>query len=199
MNYPKTLLKLITLLKKFPGVGGKSAERFAFKMIEWDEALLKDMAHTIENIKKELLFCSSCGAMIEEEPCAFCDKEKRDTSRICIVTSFKDVFLIEEMRTYKGLYHVLGGIISPLHGKDIAPEKMALLRKRILENQVAEIIIALDPTLEGDATSLYIKEKLTDNADLIISRLALGIPMGSSLDYIDQGTLAFAFSGRSKY
>jgi recombination protein RecR len=199
MHYPQTLLKLVTLLKKIPGVGTKSAERFAFKMIEWDDSLLEDMAQTIANLKKEIYFCSVCGCMIEQASCSFCDPEKRDASRLCIVGSFKDVFLIEDMREYKGLYQVLGGILSPLHGKEIAPQKITLLRKRIAENGVKEVIIAIDSTLEGEATSLYIKEQLSDNAGLAISRLALGIPMGASLDYIDQGTLAFAFSGRSKY
>jgi len=157
------------------------------------------MAHTIANIKKELQFCHLCGAMIEEAPCPYCDKEKRDLSRLCIVGSFKDLFLIEEMREYRGLYHVLSGVLSPLHGKEIPPQKIALLHKRIAENEVREVIIALDPTLEGEATSLYIKQQLANNNALIISRLALGIPMGASLDYIDQGTLAFAFSGRSRY
>lgn len=199
MHYPKTLIKLISLFKKFPGIGSKSAERFVLKMISWDESLLKEMAFLIANLHKEIQFCTICAALIEKETCPYCHKEERDSSRICVVSSFKDVFLIEQMREYKGLYHVLGGMISPLHGKEIAPERMYSLEKRIVENQITEVIIALDPTLEGDATSLYLREKLSRFSEVTLSRLALGIPMGSSLDYIDQGTLAFAFSGRSKY
>lgn len=199
MHYPPALSKLIALLKKFPGVGNKSAERFAFQMIEWPEELLREMSHSIANIKKELQFCAHCGAMIEKNPCSLCDLHERECTKICIVAHFKDILLIEQTREYRGLYHTLGGLISPIQGRQLPLHRWELLKKRIIELQITEVIVALDPTLEGDATALYIKEGLSECGPLTISRLALGLPMGSSLDYIDPGTLAFAFSGRNHY
>lgn len=197
MHYPDPLLKLIAILKKLPGVGSKSAERFAFHLLDWPEEKLSEMGLTIKEIKKYLNNCSECGALMEEK-CLFCADPHRDQEILCIVASSKDVFLIEETRTYRGLFHVLGALFSPIHGKAPHPHILEKLKSRIASLGIKEIVIALDSTLEGDATALYLKRELVP-FEVVISRLALGLPMGSSLDFIDGGTLARALAGRHQY
>lgn len=195
MRYPDHLLKLIALLKKLPGVGSKSAERFAFHLLEWSDEKLAEMGQAIQDTKKYLKNCSDCGSLKGEDPiCPFCDLTVRDSEILCIVASSKDLFSIEETRDYQGLYHVLGTLLSPIHGRipQIDP-----LKKRISDLGVKEVIIALDATLEGDATSLYLIKEL-EALGVTLSRLALGLPMGSSLDFIDGGTLARALSDRRR-
>ncbi len=197
MRYPNHLLKLIAVLKKFPGVGSKSAERFAFHLLNWPEDKLSEMATTIQDVKKNLKNCLECGALIEEQ-CAVCSDQNRFKETLCIVATAKDIFLIEETREYRGLYHVLGALFSPIHGEAPHAQTIQKLKQRIVDLGIKEIIIALDSTLEGDATALYIKRELAPFS-VSISRLALGLPMGSSLDYIDGGTLARALAGRHTY
>lgn len=195
MKYPPSLNKLIILLKKLPGVGGKSAERFAFQMINWSQEILEEFADTIAKIKKDLVFCDTCGSLIQEVPCQFC---KKPSLQLCIVATFKDVFTIEAMKEYTGHYHVLGGLLSPIRDQEIAIHRINALKKQIQEKNIHEIIIALEPTLEGDATTLFLKKQVLDEfQNLQISRLALGIPVGSNFDFVDPGTLARAFQGRT--
>lgn len=197
MRYPDHLLKLIAILKKFPGVGTKTAERFAFHLLDWSEDKLKEMATTIQETKKHLTNCNECGALIEKN-CTICSDKRRDQTVLCVVASVKDIFLIEETREYRGLYQVLGALFSPIHG--VAPPLPIIekLKERIGALGTKEIVIALDSTLEGDATALYLKKELS-SFPVSISRLALGLPMGSSLDFIDGGTLARALAGRHIY
>lgn len=197
MHYPDPLLKLIAVLKKLPGVGSKSAERFAFHLLDWPEEKLSEMGLAIKEIKNHLKNCSECGALIEEK-CALCSDPNRNEKILCIVATSKDVFLIEETRSYRGLFHVLGALFSPIHGKTPHPEILEKLKYRITSLGIKEIVIALDSTLEGDATALYLKRELAPFG-VIISRLALGLPLGSSLDFIDGGTLARALAGRHQY
>jgi len=198
MNLPIPLTKLICLLKRLPGVGSKSAERFAFQMLNWPQDSLSELGDLIKNIQKELEFCKECGTLIEKIECSFCASPRRNQELLCIIATFKDVFLMESTREYNGIYHVLGGIFSPLQGKTIAPAVIHSLIERIEKNEIQEVILALDPTLEGDATALFLKEELAP-CGVKISRPALGLPMGSSLDFVDGGTLARALSGRSSY
>lgn len=197
MNYPKHLLQLIESMKKLPGVGSKSAERFAFEMLKWSPLDLKTLGNLIDTIPQKLLSCSECGALSGEESCMFC-KEDRAPSVLCVLASSKDVFAIEATRTFEGLYHVLGGLISPLEG--IGPDQLNLskLLERIQKCSIKEVIIALDSTVEGDATALYLKQQLS-TLPIQISRLAFGIPMGSSFEYVDGSTLGRAFVDRSSY
>lgn len=197
MHYPEHLLKLIAVFKKLPGVGAKSAERFAFHLLEWQEEKLQEMGRVIETTKKYLKSCVECGSLIEER-CPFCQNPERRPDILCVVASSKDVFSIEETREFRGLYHVLGGLLSPLQGLSPAPRALEKLKDRALKLGVKEMILALDSTLEGDATALYLKKEL-ESLSVSISRLALGLPMGSSLDYIDGGTLARALAGRHIY
>lgn len=194
MRYPEYILKLMANLKKLPGVGSKTAERFAFHMLSWSDAKIDEFAAALTDVKEKFQTCATCGALLEKE-CLYC---ARNTDSLCVVASIKDIFSIEATRSYKGVYHVLGGIFSPIEGKFPNEERIAKLKERIVTLDIKEVILALDATLEGDATALYLKKELT-YLPIHLSRLALGLPMGSSLDYIDEGTLARALLGRDKY
>lgn len=198
MKYPLQIIKLIDVLKKLPGVGNRSAERFAFQMIKWNKSELKSMSDTIAATADQLRLCSICGCLTDDAPCRFCDESRLATGIICVIASLRDAFIIEGTREFKGCYHVIGGLLSPIDGH--GPERLGIekLRQRIISANVQELVIALDSTLEGDATALYLKSSLSD-LPLQISRLAFGMPLGSSLDYVDGGTLARAFSARSAY
>jgi recombination protein RecR len=199
MHYPSHLLKVIHILRKLPGVGNKSAERFAFQLLNWKPEHLNEMAHILRTIPDKLKHCIDCGCLIGEESCSFCQEERHETGTLCVIASPRDAFAIEQTREYKGLYHVLGGLLSPMEG--IGPEKLRLdlLKHRIQSSSIKEIVLALDSTAEGDTTALYIKRELEAFPNLPISRLAFGLPMGSSLDYVDGGTLARALSARAKF
>jgi recombination protein RecR len=199
VQYPDHLLKLIAVFKKLPGVGSKSAERFAFHLLGWPEEKLLELSQTIGLTHKNLIYCPECGFLNEvAQVCSACQDPGRDHTTICVVASAKDVFLIEQTHSYGGLYHVLGGLLSPLQGLKPAPHSITKLKERILKLGSEELILALDSTLEGDATALFLKKEL-ETLSLKTSRLALGLPMGSPLDYIDGGTLARALAGRHSY
>ena len=191
-EYPSPLETLISHFQKLPGVGRKTAERFAFKILTWKEAELKGFASHLSEIKSKLSHCASCGAIISTE-CPFCSSSFRDRSRLCIVATPKDIFAIEKTHQYRGLYHVLGALLSPIDG--IHPKELQLdkLKMRLNLEPIQEVIIALDSTLEGDTTSLFLKEELKH---LTLTRLAFGMPIGSSIDYVDESTLSQAFTGR---
>jgi len=195
MRYPDHLLKLIDVLKKLPGVGSRSAERFAFHLLNSKVDQLNEMATVIKEIPEMLKLCDACGCLTGINECSFCDSKRCAYGVICVIASPKDAYAIDDTGEFRGLYHVLGDLLSPMNG--IGPEKLKIekLKKRIAEFNIQEIIIALDSTLEGDATSLYLREELREFS-LNVSRLAFGLPMGSSLDYVDGGTLARAFTGR---
>jgi recombination protein RecR len=198
MKYPTCLIQLIDVLKKLPGVGNKSAERYAFNLINWSEKELEEMGSTLKNVKAKLKNCTECGCLTESIPCSFCQNSQRDSQTICIVAYPKDVFAVEQTHEYKGLYHVLGGVLSPMEGKMIDPLSINKLKERISKLQTREVVVALDSTLEGDATALYLKQQLS-GLPVQVSRLAFGLPIGSPLDFVDGGTLARAFSGRRNY
>lgn len=196
MKYPLSLEKLIQALKKFPGIGSKSAERLAFHMLDWPQDQFELVIQSMQAAKTELQSCQECGSLCQEQNCLFCKNEERNKELLCVVAYPREVFAIEETRKFNGLYHVLGGTLSPLEGrypKDLGLEK---LKKRVIDLKCQEIIAALDSTLEGDATVLYLQEQLKDQA-IKITRLAFGIPLGSALEYVDGGTLAQALSARN--
>lgn len=198
MKYPPHLLRLIDLLRKFPGVGLKSAERYAFDLLNWSAQEHQEIAEAIRQTKEKIRSCPECGCLSGENECGFCQSQRSFSQTMCIIGSAKDAFAIEVTGEYKGLYHVLGGVLSPIDGFGTDKLDVGKIKRRVESLAVKEIIIALDSTLEGDATSLYLKQEL-DPLDLKISRLAFGIPIGSSLDYVDGGTLARAFSGRGRF
>lgn len=200
MKYPRHLTKLIEVLKKLPGVGSKSAERFAFQLLEWPAAQLQEMADTIGSCKSKICRCAACGCLGDDSNCAYCTDARMANGTLCIIASAKDVYAIEETGEFKGSYHVLGGLLSPMEGKGPEVLKLEQLLKRLIDSPISEVVIAIDSTVEGDATALYLKSALAELPKAVtVSRLAFGLPMGSALDYVDGGTLARAFSGRSTY
>lgn len=198
MRYPAHLLKLIDVLKKLPGVGNKSAERFAFQLLDWPQHQLEEMGTIIKEIPQYLQQCPECGCLMGNNLCNFCEPTRNHQKKICIIASPRDAFAIEGTHEYRGLYHVLGGVLSPMEGFNADRLTLPKLRERIHRLQLTEVVIALDSTLEGDATALYLKREL-ESGQIQITRLAFGLPMGSSLDYVDGGTLARAFSGRGQF
>lgn len=197
-KYPSDLVRLIACIKKLPGVGTKTAERFAFKLLNWHPEDLALFSSALASIQHTITRCPLCHCLADAGVCPFCKSPARDASKLCIISSPKDAYAIEELGTYRGLYHVLGALLSPLD--DISPEQIGIeaLKKRVQHLQPAEIIIALDATLEADATSLFLKEELQQDCAHIF-RLAFGIPMGSSLEFVDGGTLARSFAGRQQF
>ncbi|AAD18448.1 RecR [Chlamydia pneumoniae TW-183] len=198
-RYPDYLSKLIFFLRKLPGIGFKTAEKLAFELISWDSEQLKILGNAFHNVASERSHCPLCFTLKEskEADCHFC-REERDNQSLCIVASPKDVFFLERSKVFKGRYHVLGSLLSPITGKHIENERLSILKSRIETLCPKEIILAIDATLEGDATALFLKQEL-QHFSVNISRLALGLPIGLSFDYVDSGTLARAFSGRHSY
>lgn len=197
-KYPFELTQLIAYLKKLPSVGTKTAERYAFQFLDWPEEELHALAKLLDHVKKNITQCTECHCLTDHGVCGFCDSTKRSTPQLCIVASPRDVYFLEETGSYRGYYHVLGGLLSPIEGKIPKHLNLEHIKKRVTTLHIKEIIIALDSTLEGDTTSLYLKEQLLEWG-LPVTRLAFGIPIGSSLDFVDGGTLARAISGRQSF
>lgn len=197
-KYPSELNTLIAYLKKLPGVGTKTAERFAFHLLEWPETELKEIAYHLNTLKEKIKHCPECHCLMDGGVCQFCSSSQRNRSQLCMISSAKDAFALEETGAFRGLYHVIGGLLSPIDGK--TPEHLNLerLKKRVDELGIKEIIIALDSTLEGDTTALFLKEQV-QTWGLNVSRLAFGLPLGSSLDFVDGGTLARALTARQLF
>jgi len=196
-KYPSHLIRLIESLRRLPGVGARTAERFAFHLLTWPGEKLKDLGETIGSALDKISFCSECGCMQTEEKCPYCTSPTRDQQTLCIIHSPKDAFAIEETHQYSGLYHVLGSLLSPVDQFDEGALPIQEVRARIEKLGIKEVIIALDSTLEADATALFLKEELAP-LGAKLSRLAYGIPIGSTLDFVDGGTLSRAFSGRGQ-
>lgn len=197
-RYPTTLQQIILFLKKFPGIGTKSAERLAFHLITWQEHELSSFASLLSHLRESITQCPNCQCLMEKDLCAFCTDSGRDATQLCIISSPKDAFAIEETGSFKGLYHVIGALLSPIEGKSVEHLQLDRLKKRLDMHPIKEIIIALDSTLEGDTTSLYLKEFI-DRQNISVSRLAFGLPLGSSLEFVDGGTLARALLGRHSF
>lgn len=195
--YPKSINNLIEAFKYFPGVGEKTAERMAFHVLGMDNIQTDFLADSIKNVKTKIKRCTICNNISENDICYICDDKLRNTDSLCVVEDPKAVISIEKLGVFNGHYHVLNGLISTLDG--INPEDIRLdkLIKRINENNYKEVIIAVKPCLEGEMTALYINNVLS-GFDIIISRLASGIPMGADMEYIDAITLEKAFDNRKK-
>jgi|LSQX01.1.fsa_nt_gb recombination protein RecR len=189
------LNNIVDFYKKLPGIGEKSAERMALSSIEQDEKEILKYAKSLKDSKTELKKCEICGHLTSKKICSICSDENRNKSLICVLEDYKSVFAFEKAGNYKGTYHVLGGLISPID--NIKPEdiNLASLIKRCRENEGVEIIIALKSNMEGETTTLYIK-KILENDKVNISRLSYGIPMGAEIDYMDPTTLDRALEDR---
>jgi len=190
-----TLDQLIRNLSRLPGIGRKSAARIAYFLLKTDTRFTKDLAREIGELQDKIVECSICGNYTEVDPCEICTDPRRDKSVICVVEQSQDVQTIESTREYDGLFHVLTGVISPIDG--IGPDDLTIgkLMKRIWETDISELIIATNPTVEGDATAMYLVRMLGDSP-VKISRLASGLPVGGDLEYADRLTLARSIKGR---
>lgn len=194
-QYPRPLAKLINELSKLPGIGTKSAQRLAFHILSLDDSEAEQLADAITTAKSEMKYCSVCGNLTDEDPCAICSDPTRKDDVICVVESPRDVMAMERIKEFNGLYHVLHGVISPMEG--IGPEDINLksLIKRLREGDVKELIIATNPNIEGEATAMYIA-RLIKPAGIKVTRIAHGIPVGGDLEYADEVTLLKSLEGR---
>lgn len=197
MNYPSSLKNLIDCFKKLPGVGEKTAERFSLSVLGFDEKLIESFSDSIKDVKYKIKRCSICNNLTESDVCDICRDENRDSCVICVVEEAKNSILFEKMGAYKGKYHILNGLISPLDG--IGPEDINIdkLIDRIDSEGVSEVILALKPSIEGETTSLYISKVLSGKG-VKVTKIAHGIPMGADIEYIDMLTLEMALSDRKE-
>lgn len=193
--YPNSLKELIDSLKYLPGVGEKTAERYAFSLINQDEEKVEVLSEAILKAKKDIKRCSICNGLTDKDKCDICTDKTRDNNVLCVVEDPKSVFIFEKLGAFKGLYHVLSGLISPLDG--VSPNDIGLdkLIERIRKEKYKEIILAFKPSIEGETTSLYIKRVL-EGLDINITKIASGIPMGADMEYIDTITLERALKDR---
>lgn len=193
--FPRPIQHLIDLMTRLPGVGPKTAERFVFFLLRQDEATLNEFSRAFGELKKGTTRCSTCYQHTDDNPCAICANTGRDQTMLCVVADTQDVAVIELSGEFKGRYHVLGGVLSPIEGT--TPDQLTLkeLKNRVEGDGITEVIIATDPTVEGEATALYIK-RLLDGINVRLTRIARGLPMGSDIEYADPATLANALEGR---
>ncbi|MEZ7173698.1 recombination mediator RecR [Sporosarcina sp. OR05] len=195
MHYPEPISKLIDSFMKLPGIGPKTAGRLAFFVLSMKEDTVLDFAKALVDAKRNLRFCSVCGHITDIDPCHICRDQSRNRTMICVVQDPKDVIAMEKMRDYNGLYHVLHGSISPMDG--IGPEDINVpsLLTRLQDEEVQELILATNPTIEGEATAMYIS-RLVKPSGITTTRIAHGLPVGGDLEYADEVTLSKALEGR---
>ena len=195
MIYPKSIAALIEQFQKFPSVGPKSAQRMAFHLLRMSKADVEKFATTILEAKETTKTCEICFNISSNSPCEICSSSQRDRTTICVVSESKDLIAIEKTNEYKGLYHVLQGLISPMDGIGADDIRIKELLTRLTDNEVKEVILALSPSVEGEATSLYLT-KLIKPFGITVSRIAFGLPVGADLEYADEITIAKALEGR---
>jgi recombination protein RecR len=197
MSYPEPIQDLIDYLSRWPAVGPKTAERYVFYLLNQNMEYLQKLAQAIAELKEKIIVCRTCLAMAESDPCPICANQKRDRSVICVVANTRDMLSLETTGVYRGLYHILGGTLDAI--KNIKPDQLNIkhLLNRIKNNPVKEIILALNPTIEGETTALYLT-KLLKPYKIKITRLAKGLPMGADLEYADEITLTNALKYRNE-
>ena len=192
---PASITDLISALAKLPGVGPRSAERLALHLVQADMGAVRNLAGSIILAREKIKFCDRCGALTEISPCAICEDARRDATLVCVVERAVDILSVEKSGAFRGKFHVLGGIISPLDGVEPEDLRIAELEKRLATGGIHEIVIALGTNVEGDATSHYLAKRLA-RAGLKISRIGFGLPAGSGLEFADELTLNRALEGR---
>lgn len=197
LAYDGAIQQLIDAFSRLPGIGPKGAQRIAFYLLGADDHEAQELADAITAAKAKVRFCDICGNVCETSPCPICEDPRRDRTIICVVEEPKDVMSIERTREYRGLYHVLGGAINPM--ANIGPSDLHIsgLLDRLRSSEVAEVIMALDPNIEGEATTTYLG-RLLGPLEIKLTRLASGLPVGSDLEYADEITLGRALAGRSE-
>jgi recombination protein RecR len=203
MRIARAIQKLIDSFEKLPGIGPKTAQRLTFYLLHVPQRQLDDFADAVGNLKKNTKICSLCFNVSETDPCSICSDPARDKTKICLVEQSLDILALEKAGVYQGLYHVLHGAINPLD--NIGPEQLHLhdLLPRLKDGIITEIIIATNPTMEGEATAMYITKKIKNQKSKIknikITRIGRGLPTGADLEYADEVTLSQSFEGRKKY
>ena len=195
MYYTKPLADLIEFFQKLPGIGAKSAQRMALHLLKLPQSEVENFARVMVEAKNTINYCSVCFNMSSEDPCEICRSTNRAKDVICVVADTKDLIAIEKTHEYQGLYHVLQGLISPMNGIGAEDIRIKELLYRVTNNSVNEVILALSPSVEGEATSLYLN-KLLKPFNIKITRIAFGLPVGSDIEYADEITLARAIEGR---
>jgi len=194
-SYPQSVERLISEFAKFPGIGKKTAQRMAFHILMSNNEHSAHLAQAVMDVKTKILLCSACGGITEDDPCHICSDTRRDKNLICIVEDPADIYAFERMGIFRGLYHVLGGVISPLDG--IGPDSLTIDRLLTRIQEGMEIILATNASIEGDTTALYLG-KILNEKGVEVTRLARGIPVGGELEYVDEATLQRAIEGRTQ-
>ena len=197
MKYPTTIQNLIECFKKYPGVGTKTAERYAFETLDLDEEVIEQFIQSLKDSKQKIKHCSVCNNLTEDDVCDICKDKTRDSNILCVVEDPKSVMLLDKLGIFNGYYHVINGLISPLDG--VNPEDIELDKviKRVKDENIKEIILAVKPSIEGETTSLYISKLLKDT-DVVVSKIAHGVPIGTEIDYVDSLTLELALENRKE-
>lgn len=196
MRFPSSIQKLINEFAKLPAVGPKTAERYVFYLLKQNQDDLKSFSEAVLNLKKDIIICKQCLAVTEKSPCKICTDSQRDHSLLCIVANTRDMASIESTKEYQGVFHVLGGLLDAIHG--ITPDQLTIkqLLEKIKSGRIKEIILALNPTIEGETTSMYIAKTLS-SSNIKITKLARGLATGSDLEYADEITLSNALKYRN--
>jgi recombination protein RecR len=196
-EFSPSLEKLVSLIAKLPGLGRKSASRIALHLLQASEENALELSKAIHDLKQNIKLCSRCGNLTEDSVCIICRDYKRDTKTICVVESPTEIIRLEKAAAFHGLYHVLGGTLSPLDG--VGPESLRIreLMERLDTEDIHEVILALSPNTDGDTTSLYLMRELKDR-DVRVSRIARGVPVGADIEHVDEVTLARALEDRTR-
>jgi recombination protein RecR len=192
---PDPLARLVEQLQKLPGIGAKGAQRLAFHILKNPRDDAERLCDAIRDVKERVTYCSTCNNITEQDPCGFCTSPSRDQRLICVVEEPQNVSVIEKTREFRGVYHVLMGALSPLHGVGPDDLKIKGLLGRVADGAVDEVILATNPTVEGEATALYLA-RLLKPLGVRVTRIAMGIPVGSDLEYADEVTMTRAMEGR---
>jgi recombination protein RecR len=195
---PEPINQLVASLSKLPGIGPRSAERIALHLVQSEKEVVQRLADSVLAAREKIQLCEVCGGLTEKQPCVYCGDARRDASQICVVERPVDILSIEKSGVFRGVYHVLGGKISPLNGVEPEDLRVAELEKRCESGAVKEIIIALPSDVEGDATSFYLNKLLAPRG-IQITRIAHGLPVGSGLEFADELTLSRALEGRRQF
>jgi recombination protein RecR len=199
MNYPSKLVEdAVNEMAKLPSIGKKTALRLILHLLKQNELATESLADALLKLRRQICYCKQCHSISDQETCSVCKSHSREKELICVVEDTKDVLTIENTNQYRGMYHVLGGIISPMHG--IGPEQLNIesLMRRVKENSIAEVILALPSTMDGETTSFYLAKKLKES-EVKVTSIARGIPLGSDLEYMDELTIGRSILRRTSY
>lgn len=196
-SYPKKVQQIIDFFKLLPGVGEKTAERYAFSLLKLDDNQINSLSESLKELKTQVVSCPVCGCLIDANNCLICNDKTRNNNIVCVVENQKNVFVFEKIGLFRNKYHVLGGLISPIDG--INPENLSIdkLISRIENENIKEIILALRPGIEGNTTSLYIR-KILENKEVKVTQIAQGVPIGTDMEYLDILTLEMALQNRNE-